>query len=41
MAATGFCMGGALALAAGVDSDEFIGVVPFYGVPDQSKFPAS
>lgn len=30
---TGFCMGGALALAAGVLIDEVDAVVHFYGIP--------
>ena len=36
---TGFCMGGALALAAVANSGEFSAAVPFYGVPDLSKVP--
>lgn len=36
---TGFCMGGALTLAAVANSDEFSAAVPFYGVPDLSKVP--
>ena len=36
---TGFCMGGALTLAAIANSNEFSAAVPFYGVPDLSKVP--
>jgi len=36
---TGFCMGGALALAAASSTDTIHSVIPFYGVPDQSYFP--
>jgi carboxymethylenebutenolidase len=36
---TGFCMGGALTLAAVANSTEFSAAVPFYGVPDLSKVP--
>ena len=31
---TGFCMGGALALAGGVLVDEVDAVIPFYGIPE-------
>lgn len=35
---TGFCMGGALTIAAIANAtDEFAAAVPFYGVPDLSK----
>jgi carboxymethylenebutenolidase len=34
---TGFCMGGALTLAAIANSDEFAAAAPFYGVPDLTK----
>ena len=36
---TGFCMGGALTLAACSHSTEFKAAAPFYGVPDLSKAP--
>ena len=36
---TGFCMGGALAIAAVTNgADEFSGCAPYYGVPDLTKF---
>ena len=35
---TGFCMGGALTIAAIASGEEFAAAVPFYGVPDLSKF---
>jgi carboxymethylenebutenolidase len=31
---TGFCMGGAVALAAAANVPELLAVVPFYGIPD-------
>ena len=34
---TGFCMGGALTIAAIAQGDEFSAAAPFYGVPDLSK----
>ena len=34
---TGFCMGGALTIAAAHAADVFAAAVPFYGVPDLSK----
>lgn len=37
VAITGFCMGGALTLAAIANSDEFVAAAPFYGVPDLTK----
>ena len=35
---TGFCMGGGLTIAAIASGSEFSAAVPFYGVPDLSKF---
>jgi carboxymethylenebutenolidase len=35
---TGFCMGGALTIAAVASGDEFSAAIPFYGVPDLSHF---
>lgn len=39
VAVSGFCMGGALALATAASSDELFAVLPYYGIPDQSYFP--
>ena len=36
---TGFCMGGALTIAAATKSEEFAAAVPFYGIPDLTKYP--
>ena len=36
---TGFCMGGALAIASVASGSEFSAAVPFYGVPDLTKVP--
>lgn len=37
---TGFCMGGALALATAAEfGDKIDAVAPFYGIPDQKAFP--
>jgi carboxymethylenebutenolidase len=38
---TGFCMGGALTVAAIASCDEFSAAAPFYGVPDLSKLDLS
>jgi carboxymethylenebutenolidase len=39
---TGFCMGGALSLAAASKlGDRLQAIVPYYGVPDLGKFPVS
>lgn len=35
----GFCMGGALSLAAASVSTEFDVALPYYGIPDQTYFP--
>jgi carboxymethylenebutenolidase len=36
---TGFCMGGALSIAAVASGSEFSAAIPFYGVPDLTKVP--
>jgi len=36
---TGFCMGGALAIAGATSVSELDAAVPFYGIPDLTKFP--
>ena len=35
---TGFCMGGALAIAAATKDENISALAPFYGVPDLEKY---
>jgi carboxymethylenebutenolidase len=34
----GFCMGGALSIAAATLNQDFDAVAPFYGIPDLNNF---
>ena len=38
---TGFCMGGALSLAAAVAAPEIDAAAPFYGIPSAESFDVS